>query len=56
MIVLFDDELQGDTDTTDIPLKPYIRRTSVGHKIVGHSDAAGASPIGAAPTTSSFST
>ena len=33
-----------------------IRRTLVGNKIVGHSDAVGASPVGAAPTTSSFST
>ena len=33
-----------------------IRRTLVGHKIVDHSDVVGASPVGAAPTTSSFST
>ena len=33
-----------------------VRRTLVGHKIVDHSDVVGASPIGAAPTTSSFST
>ena len=33
-----------------------IRRTLVGNKIVDHSDAVGASPVGAAPTTSSFST
>ena len=33
-----------------------IRRTHLGNKIVDHSDVAGASPIGAAPTTSSFST
>ena len=33
-----------------------IRRTSVGNKIVDHSDVIGASPVGAAPTTSSFST
>ena len=32
-----------------------IRRT-LGNKIVDHSDVAGASPVGAAPTTSSFST
>ena len=35
---------------------PYIRRTLVGNKIVDHSDVVGASPVGAAPTTSSFST
>ena len=33
-----------------------IRRTSLGNKIVDNSDVAGASPVGAAPTTSSFST
>ena len=32
------------------------RRTLVGNQIVDHSDAVGASPVGAAPTTSSFST
>ena len=33
-----------------------IRRTLVGNKIVDHSDVVGASPVGAAPTTSAFST
>ena len=33
-----------------------IRRTRVGKKNVDHSDIVGASPVGAAPTTSSFST
>ena len=33
-----------------------IRRTLVGNKIVDHSDVVGAWPVGAAPTTSSFST
>ena len=33
-----------------------IRRTLVGKKIVDNSDVVGASPVGAAPTTSSFST
>ena len=33
-----------------------IRRTLEGNKIVDHSDIDGASPVGAAPTTSSFST
>ena len=33
-----------------------IRRTLVGNKIVDHSDVVRASPVGAAPTTSSFST
>ena len=31
-------------------------RTLVGNKIVDHSDVVGASPVGAAPTTFSFST
>ena len=33
-----------------------ISRTLEGNKIVDNSDAVGASPVGAAPTTSSFST
>ena len=33
-----------------------ISRTGVGNKIADHSDVAGASPVGAAPTTSSFQT
>ena len=37
-------------------VKSNIGRTLVGNKIVDHSDVVGASPVGAAPTTSSFST
>ena len=33
-----------------------IRRTLVSNEIVDHSDVVGASPVGAAPGTSSFST
>ena len=33
-----------------------ISRTLVGNKIFDNSDVVGASPVGAAPTTSSFST
>ena len=33
-----------------------LRRTLVGNKVVDHSDVVGASPVCAAPTTSSFST
>ena len=33
-----------------------ISHTLVGNEIVDHSDVVGASPVGAAPTTSSFST
>ena len=32
-----------------------IRRILLANKIVDHSDVVGASPVGAAPTTSSFS-
>ena len=32
----------------------HISRTLVGNKIVDNSDVVGASPVGAAPTTSSF--
>ena len=32
----------------------YISRTLVCNKIVDHSDVVGASPVGAAPTTSSY--
>ena len=37
------------------PQTSNISDTSVGNKIVDHSDAVGASPVGAAPTTSSLS-
>ena len=33
-----------------------IRCTLTGNKLVDHSDVVGASPVGAAPTTSTFST
>ena len=32
----------------------HIRHTLIENKIVNHSDIVGASPVGAAPTTSSF--
>ena len=38
------------------PQTSYIRHSLVGNKIVDHSDVVGATPAGAAPTTSSFST
>ena len=43
------------------PIRTYrqvsnMRRTLVGNKIVNNSDVVGASPVGAAPTTSSLST
>ena len=42
-------------------IKSYRQTSNIGHSLVGnklidHSDVVGASPIGAAPTTSSFST
>ena len=44
--------------TSELTVKPliYISRTLVGNKIVDNSDVVGASPVGAAPTTSLFST
>ena len=41
---------------SELPQTSNISRTLVGHKIVDHSDVVGASPVGAAPTTSSFLT
>ena len=46
-------QVQPDTDYRQIF---NIRCTLTGNKIVDHSDVVGASPVGAAPTTSSFST
>ena len=43
-------DFQKDPQTSD------ISNTLLGNKIVDHSDVVGASPVGAAPTTSSFST
>ena len=41
---------------TDYRQVSNIRHTLECNKIVDHSDVVGASPVGAAPTTSSFST
>ena len=35
---------------------PNMKRTFVGNKTADHSDVGGTAPVGAAPTTSSFST
>ena len=40
----------------DYPQTSDISRTPVGNKIVDHSDVVRASPVGAAPAASSFST
>ena len=42
-------------DLSDVPQTSNISCTWVGNKIVAHPDVVGASPVGAAPTTSSFS-
>ena len=54
---------EGNPPVNNIaPLNHIYRKTSdiryalMGNKIVDHSDIVGASPVGAAPTTSSFST
>ena len=46
---------QGISEETTYRKTSNIRRTSIGNKILDHSDVVGASPVGAAPTTSSFS-
>ena len=43
-------------DNTHYRQVSNIRRALVGNKFVDHSDVVGASPVGAAPTASSFST
>ena len=48
--------LKTKTAIVDYRKTSNIIRTLVGNKIVDHSDVVGASPVGAAPTTSSFST
>ena len=44
------------SDQMDYRKTSTISRTLVGNRIVDNSDVVGASPVGAAPTTSSFST
>ena len=52
-----DDVFQNDRwDLVKYRKTSYISRTLVGYKIVDNPDVVGASPVGAAPTTSSFST
>ena len=46
----------SDMHIIDYRKTSNISRTFVGNKIVDNSDVVGASPVGAAPTTSSFST
>ena len=62
MLLWVDPILAGPNISKSAPANPIyrqvsnIRRTLVDNKIVDHSDVFGASPDGAAPTTSSFST
>ena len=53
VILSMGDELSADSIYRQVS---NIRRTLVGNDILDHSDVVGASPVGAAPTTSSFST
>ena len=46
----------GPPDCTQLPSSLYYKRHVGSNKIVDHSDVVGASPVGAAPTASSFST
>ena len=48
--------LQSNTKPLNYRQVSNISRILVSNKIVDHSDVVGASPVGAAPTTSSFST
>ena len=50
LYVMHHDEIDMQRQTSN------ISRTWEGNTIVNHSDVAGASPVGAAPTASSFST
>ena len=62
LIELSNERVSGcEADQDRILMEMYrktsnISRTLVGNKIVDNSDVVGASPVGAAPTTSSFST
>ena len=47
---------EGYQLSDNCPQTSNIRQTLVGNKIVDHSDVVGAPPVGAAPTSSSFST
>ena len=55
VVVLQLPNLPTSHEITDNTVNP-LSRTLVGNKLVDHSDVVGASPVGAAPTTSSSST
>ena len=50
------DQLDRFPNGSDYHQISNITHTLIGNKIVDHSDVVGTSPVGAAPTTSSFST
>ena len=52
----YDNSSQGPMRQVKYRKTSNISHTLVGNKIVDHSDVVEASPVGAAPTTSSFST
>ena len=54
--IIIDDFRNLDRQNTDYNKISNISHTLAGNNIVDHSDVVGASPVGAAPTTSSFST
>ena len=56
MALVIEAYMRGSTSMSNYRQVSNIRRTLEGNKIVDHSDVVGASPVGAAPTTSSFST
>ena len=47
-------KLNDNLTTTSYRQTSSVSRTLVGNEIIDHSDVAGSSPVGAAPTTSSF--
>ena len=56
MVVIIYARYEKRLSKTIYPKVSNIRRTLVDNTIVDHSDVVGASPVGTAPTTSSFST
>ena len=59
-VTAYENQKQLNKDYIDIQKgyrkTSHISRTLAGNRIVDNSDVVGASPVGAAPTTSSFST
>ena len=55
-IILFEKTKTNQKQQKTYHETSHIKHTFVGNIIVDHSDVVGASPVGAAPSTSSFST